>query len=137
VVTSGLEILSSLKDIFSSIASGIKVFKDVFTTSFVKVGDFFSKTLTTFIKETFTISNIGQQIFSTVISIPTTITISRGLEFMGMDPRFARIATSFMSGGFFADKMFTFSLANALEGLAIQGVTELENRGQRPFILIK
>ncbi|MFH1593779.1 MAG: LamG-like jellyroll fold domain-containing protein, partial [Candidatus Omnitrophota bacterium] len=137
VVFAGLEILSNLKAIFDGFVQGIKAFKDIFVTAFKKIGDFFAGTLTTFAKESLTLSKalpalgktIGEAIFHTVISIPTTITMSRGLELIGMDERFARIVSSFISNGMTMGANvasgFNFNIGGAMQGFVVSGIREL------------
>ncbi|MFC1589952.1 cysteine peptidase family C39 domain-containing protein [Candidatus Omnitrophota bacterium] len=138
VVCSGLALLESLPQIFASFSKGLTFFKDIFTTGFAKIGDFFAKTMTGFVKANHNLSSVvnflgtevGRAIVTTAISIPTTITINRGLEFMGLDRRFARIAGSFLSTGLtmgLGNVGNIFSLGGAFQGLVFTGLQELGN----------
>ena len=134
VVCGALEILGNLKAIYDGFINGIQAFKDMFVMAFTKIGDFFTGNLATFANATLKVSTIlptagqvGQAIFNTVISIPTTITMTRGLEFMGLDERFARIVGSFLSMGttMGIGNGFDFSVGGAMQGFAVSGLREL------------
>ncbi|MBI5123929.1 MAG: hypothetical protein HZA72_00745, partial [Candidatus Omnitrophica bacterium] len=142
---------------FQNLYNGIAAFKGAFVMSFVKIGEVISHTLSTFVTNTFSLAqniatlnfagvaaglgivgtgvngaitgaDVGVSIFRTVVAIPQTITISRGLDVIGIDGIANRVITTFISAGSFGgDKLFKFSLDSALQGLAIQGVRELGN----------
>ncbi|MDD5423385.1 MAG: cysteine peptidase family C39 domain-containing protein, partial [Candidatus Omnitrophica bacterium] len=126
IVCAGIGILEDLHVIFESVATGLGFFEEMFTTSFSSFGDMLSFAFSPFIEQA-TLANLGTAVFNTIISIPVSITMTKGFEFMGLDPRFARIASSFITAGIsmVSTGAVEFSIGGALQGLAIQSATEL------------
>ncbi|MDD5495534.1 MAG: cysteine peptidase family C39 domain-containing protein, partial [Candidatus Omnitrophica bacterium] len=128
VITAGISILGQIASTIGQVlAKGMQSLMSLFVTTFKILVANVAKPFTD-IGTAFTFGKIGQTVLSTIIAIPMSITVSRGLETLGVNPVLARLLTTFVTAGMTS---FTgtgsFNFAGAFSGLAFQGTTELCN----------